>query len=244
MILFAASPEVSRGLSMLSKTPGSDAGVMHVVLSMLAWVLLCSGAYAVRGGARTALPHMAAAVGGGLYCLILLIPIGSGVHPLVAPFKMLGSSGSRGVLNVFGLTLIVSLGLAVTAAILSFQLPRRRGDVLLATMILRLVIISVLIMAVPAVFGALAAGDNLFFVILLAAIKAAAWLGGLYVAAVLGAAEVMVTAPSGAGMLMGNRPSGGGDATERMRHLNALLAQGLISREEFERKRREVLGGL
>ncbi|MBM4042094.1 MAG: SHOCT domain-containing protein [Planctomycetes bacterium] len=193
------------------------------------------------------------AVGAGLYIVSLLIPTeapdfdrfgrfgrSSTTIGLLRPFQLLEHSR----MAMLALTSIVAMGLGIAACVICFVNVRDgRNAESLGRLAFWLLVADFLVAIVGGmIFGITAQGEipgEAVLPILFMVLKMGCWVFGILLLTPVGLTDLIVNiAPGGTGSADRDDPS------RRILRFQKMLDEGLITPEEFEKKRRDILSGM
>lgn len=244
--LLMTDRDVQRGLGEMARVWGALGGAAALLgLFGIMGVFAGSRARSFCPGSRSA--AVVGAAGAGLYLLSLVIPTqmpglrrSSTTIGLIQPFELLGIQE----LATLGIAQIVSMALVIAASILCLLNAREGGNAEpLARHAFRLLVGGFLISFVAGMFFGMTAGGGLpgeaIVPVVFLLLKMVCWVMGILLLTPVGLTDLLVNTSS-AGSAIG----GGEDPARRIARFQKLLDEGLITPEEFEKKRRDILSGM
>lgn len=203
LVLLIIDPQVQNGIDRIIGSLPQIANLGLVILFVGVSVsLILAGAYTVRINPQNKhAPHLAI-IGGILYLISLMIPVG-GKFPFTAPFSMMfsGDSSGAGYAFAFGFIHLVGLILMVSMVVCSLRLlgpashREKTGKHIIILWLSALVLWSVSflnLMTYASITSAIG-GSGLQTILSLVFLKAFPWIFGLFHLVPLGIAEFMLS---------------------------------------------------
>jgi hypothetical protein len=192
-------------------------------------------------------------IGAFLYFLTLVMPVGPSI-PLIAPFQLLSLSGGHPMTVLLAFTMLGTMGCLIAASVLCIinGSPRWNAQAL-ANRAFSLLVFGFALQlpcALIMVAGG-ARGPGLLFVLFVVTFvtKVLCWILGLLLLIPVGLTDLLVNltppGPAPAGHGPATPPSGTlDDPPARLAKLKKLLDDGLITPEEYERGKSEIMARL
>jgi hypothetical protein len=217
-----------------------------------------AGALASRTKPRNTLAAKIAAGGAGLYVLLLLIPV-KGEFQFITPFKMLFARDYTGTgLGVLtGLVGVSVLLLMIIICVKCFQLlgkesyeKSKTGASIIKLWFVQFAVYGfyILFLWLTSVGGDGSAMGMVFIALILGLIKYFLWIMGLFFLIPLGITEIILLGPESAAAPVQEMTADGGErkstpssVEQRLEELLSLQSKGLITGEEYEQRKKEIL---
>ena len=243
VIVLLADRDIGRAVSRISRQ-GSGIGGQFVI-SLLGSAGILIGSRILRYRWRSRIGGIVGTVGAGLTLISLFVPfdargIGRGLMAVTLPFKVFETA------PVMGAGLLIQMACIITAAALCIvSLVNRDASRTLGGWILSLWVWA----AVAAIVGVIGQSLGTFrhvngeqvVMILVAVVKFSCWIGGILLLVPVGVTDLIVNlVPAGADGSSGDS----GSAMERLTALKGLLAEGLITQEDYEAKKNEIMSSM